>query len=427
MARLRLVLLALMPALLAGCPKPEAASVDAPPAPAIAASSSRPLRSMQFLRLTLGMAADQAMGTYTFDKLCVLSEPLMPDGQFSGRALLRDSDLPSSFVRGMRSAGLPLVGQGEALFNAVSPDAELLIAITITEFTGKFCFGPAVGPSRGEVTMRVAWNFFDRRTGAVRTVESSGAGASDGLEARGGYRAVGRAFDSAVRMLLADPAFRDIATTPIEPPRPTQRVADARIGALASFRGPIQGRIGDVQLAVVTVLTATGQGSGFVLGREGHVMTAAHVVGAAESVRIQLASGAVVDAAVIGLQSERDVALLKMPPAAVAPLPIAGSVPTIGAEVYAIGSPLGRALQGTVTRGVVSGHPVVDGQRYIQSDAPVLPGNSGGPLVDASGNAVGIVVSVLAHTGGLSRVDLVVPIEDALHAVGLAVEARRPN
>lgn len=155
-------------------------------------------------------------------------------------------------------------------------------------------------------------------------------------------------------------------------------------------------------------------GSGVILDRAGYVMTNYHVVQGARRVQVVLASrpggasivkprGRTLEATVVGVDEETDLALLKVEGVTLSPLPLGdsdGLKP--GQLVFAFGSPLG--LDNTVTMGVVSavGRQLEpdDPMVYIQTDAPINPGSSGGPLVDAHGRVVGINTLILSQGGG---------------------------
>ena len=155
-------------------------------------------------------------------------------------------------------------------------------------------------------------------------------------------------------------------------------------------------------------------GSGVILDASGYVMTNYHVVQGARRVQVVLGSrpqgasivrprGKTLDATVVGVDEETDLALLKVSGAAMSPLPLGDSdALRPGQLVFAFGSPLG--LDNTVTMGVVSavGRQLEadDPMVYIQTDAPINPGSSGGPLVDATGKVVGINTLILSQGGG---------------------------
>ncbi|MGH9163019.1 MAG: trypsin-like peptidase domain-containing protein, partial [Vicinamibacteraceae bacterium] len=173
------------------------------------------------------------------------------------------------------------------------------------------------------------------------------------------------------------------------------------------------------------VSTQRAGGSGVVLHADGFVATNAHVVANARRVRVVLSppatgagrsivrpAGAVREATLVGLDRETDLAVLKIDVKGLTPLPLADSDELRpGHLVMAFGSPLG--LENSVTLGVVS---AVGRQRgpddpmvYVQTDAPINPGSSGGPLVDASGRVVGINTYILSQSGGNEGVGFAVP------------------
>jgi S1-C subfamily serine protease len=148
--------------------------------------------------------------------------------------------------------------------------------------------------------------------------------------------------------------------------------------------------------AVVTVETRGGTGSGFFVSND-TVITNAHVVLSATTVTLRSSGGAASAAAVLTSSPELDLAVLKVQIVnpAQPTLPLAESEDVrIGAEVVAIGSPLG--LRNTVTRGIVSGMRDSKGVSLIQTDAAINPGNSGGPLIDRYGRVIGVNTLKLA-------------------------------
>src|SRR5947209_1491307 len=136
---------------------------------------------------------------------------------------------------------------------------------------------------------------------------------------------------------------------------------------------------------VVTVMTADRQGTAFAFRRRGLLVTNAHVVGSGRRVTVVTPGGHRAPGVVIAVDARDDLALIRTPTLRLAPLKVRRAVPQPGQAVYAIGSPLG--LPGTVSRGVVS---AVRAGGAIQTDAPVNPGNSGGPLVDSNGRVLGV-------------------------------------
>jgi putative serine protease PepD len=163
--------------------------------------------------------------------------------------------------------------------------------------------------------------------------------------------------------------------------------------------------------------TSTAVGSGFVLDEAGHIVTNAHVVDGAESVTVRFADGTTATGTVVGSDTSTDVAVVQVDVAAslLHPLALADSSSVeVGDEVVAIGSPYG--LEGTVTTGIVSGLDreltAPDGSTItgaIQTDAAVNHGNSGGPLLDAHGDVIGIISQIESESGGNDGVGFAVP------------------
>jgi hypothetical protein len=147
-----------------------------------------------------------------------------------------------------------------------------------------------------------------------------------------------------------------------------------------------------------------GSGSGFVVSRDGRIVTSLHVIARMRQPRVTLASGeAFTELTVQGYDRERDIAILKVDARNLPALRLGDSAKvTVGQRVVAFGTPLG--LSGTATAGIVSAvrvHPRLSGATLLQTDAAINPGNSGGPLVDGQGRAVGVVVSVIRSAQNL--------------------------
>jgi hypothetical protein len=164
-----------------------------------------------------------------------------------------------------------------------------------------------------------------------------------------------------------------------------------------------------------------GHGSGVLISPDGLVLTAAHVVRSAGEMKVRLQDGSRLDAAVVRLDADTDVALLRLqkPSGPTSCLALRQTPVGTGEEVYAVGAPLDRSLAFSLTRGIVSGTREVRGQTLLQTDASINAGNSGGPLVDDSGRAVAIVRAKLVGTG-VEGVAFGVPAPVALSRLGLA-------
>ena len=173
-------------------------------------------------------------------------------------------------------------------------------------------------------------------------------------------------------------------------------------------------KVSDAVQSVVTILRPGSVGSGFLVSRDGYIISAAHVIGPQSFVKVRWADGFETTGQVLRRDDRRDVALIKADAHQAAPLALMTRTPAIGEQVYAIGAPI--ALQGTVTRGIVSANRSLSEFSFIQSDAAVNPGNSGGPLLDENGEVIGIAdLSNRTNPG----INFFVPIGDALLFLGI--------
>jgi serine protease Do len=161
-----------------------------------------------------------------------------------------------------------------------------------------------------------------------------------------------------------------------------------------------------------------GTGSGFIVSRDGYILTNAHVVADADEVTVKLTDRREFQAKVVGVDTRTDVAVIKIE---------AKDLPTVrignpdklapGQWVLAIGSPFG--LENSVTAGIVSATSrSVGGDSYvpfIQTDVAVNPGNSGGPLFNLQGEVIGINSMIFSRTGGYMGLSFAIPIDVAMN------------
>ena len=178
-----------------------------------------------------------------------------------------------------------------------------------------------------------------------------------------------------------------------------------------------------------------GQGSGFIIDDQGHIITNNHVVEDATRVTVVLHDDRQLEAKVVGTDRESDVALLQVDPeqlGRVEPLPL-GDSDSIkpGQMAVALGSPFG--LDGSITVGVISGvgrSLSSYGQRpnpeIIQTDAAINPGNSGGPLIDSTGQVVGINTAIEASSTGIGFAVPINTVKSLLPALLKGGEVRNP-
>jgi serine protease Do len=162
-----------------------------------------------------------------------------------------------------------------------------------------------------------------------------------------------------------------------------------------------------------------GQGSGFIVSTDGLILTNAHVVRDAQHVTVKFADRREFDAQVLGADPATDIAVLRVKASGLTPVHFGDPrALQVGDYVLAIGTPFG--FDQSATAGIVSAKArSLPGDAYvpfIQTDAAVNPGNSGGPLFDAGGNVVGINAQIYTQTGGYQGLSFAIPIDVALHA-----------
>lgn len=157
--------------------------------------------------------------------------------------------------------------------------------------------------------------------------------------------------------------------------------------------------------ATLIVRVPEGLGSAVLISPDGFALTAAHVVMRHPTVSVVTRAGATVNATVVRVDEAHDVALIKLDAPQPTPClaPAVGQVP-LGSDVFVLGSPAGEELSFSVAKGIISGYRTLDGLRFVQFDAAVNPGNSGGPAVSQDGKIVGITSWKLSHVSleGLS-------------------------
>jgi len=161
-----------------------------------------------------------------------------------------------------------------------------------------------------------------------------------------------------------------------------------------------------------------GQGSGFVIDKEGHILTNYHVIEQAREVWVTLHNRKKYRASIVGTDRSHDLAIVQIKGADLEPMTLGDSTNLqVGQKVYAIGNPFG--LAGTLTRGIVSSIRQVqepDGmviEEAIQTDAAINPGNSGGPLLNWRGEVIGINTMIASNVGQSAGIGFAIPINTA--------------
>jgi S1-C subfamily serine protease len=161
-----------------------------------------------------------------------------------------------------------------------------------------------------------------------------------------------------------------------------------------------------------------GQGSGFIIDKDGHILTNYHVIAEARQVEVTLHNRKKYRATVVGTDPDHDLAVIQIKAPDLTPAVLGNSKNLqVGQKVYAIGNPFG--LSGTMTRGIVSSIRQVQEPKgavideAIQTDAAINPGNSGGPLMNMHGEVIGINTMILSSVGQNAGIGFAIPIDAA--------------
>ncbi len=362
---------------------------------------------------------------------------------------IEEADFRHTFDETLQEMGYATVEHSEDVFAPAAVDSRIAfqIAATLIDIDLDLCMeadwwtGDYAGKAHGTGAVLVEWQVFsnlDRRT-VHKTSVWGNAALAEPTE-NGVYLLLQGSFREAVRKLGEQSAFLE-AVTYKGPFALSGEMASKASGARPTreplslvnrpaFKGSFDKHSQRVLESAVLIQSAGGHGSGLFVSQDGLALTNQHVVGDAELVRVQLHSGLQVDAKVERIDRRRDVALLRVPVSGTKALPIRHRPPRVGETVFAIGSPVSAGLKNTVTKGIVSGfrdHPVT-GLPLIQADADLHQGNSGGPLVDASGNLLGIAVGGMGRDDALlSGLNFFVPIDSALEHLDVVLSAEPPT
>jgi serine protease Do len=176
-------------------------------------------------------------------------------------------------------------------------------------------------------------------------------------------------------------------------------------------------------------------GSGFVVSADGYILTNHHVIDGASRVRVLLLDGRSFDADIVGSDKDTDVGVLKIDATGLTPAALGSSdAARVGEWVLAIGNPLGAGLTFSVTQGIISakGRGPLDGATndraiadFIQTDAAINRGNSGGPLVNVRGEVIGINSAIASYTGFFAGYAFAVPIDLARNVMNQVIRNGR--
>ncbi|MCA1612468.1 MAG: S1C family serine protease [Acidobacteria bacterium] len=378
--------------------------------------------AIEFRKLVLKVPRDLVVGVVQTGRPCRQSGSLTWKMSRDGSA---GDDLGALLLDELSSAGYAVVGDRERLFDDPhARRAEYVIAGVIRDVRANACYpGGPKHSGTAEASLTVDWQVFSYRSKSVVLKETtSGTGLFPGAVDEPGEEVISRAFVSAARGLAANARFHDLISGGGEPRARAEQapIPISYVTSIARSTASVESVVSDSRMSVVTVLAGNSMGSGFVISRDGFLLTSQHVIGESRYVKVRFVTGREVNGDVVRADRVRDVALIKLENDVYPFLPLgqsSGVQP--GADVFAIGTPLSENFAQTVTKGIVSGYGEDDGLRVLRSDVSIHQGNSGGPLLDRWGMVVGLSVSgyILMPDGVGVGLNSFIPIEEALSAL----------
>lgn len=343
------------------------------------------------------------------------------------------TELREVFHEALSQSGLNIAGDPKDLFgqNTGGQSAEYLIGGRITNIASNICQvynwmgGYPVDKFGGEMSIDIDWTVFSTITQReVLTFSTQGYYQESRTSRDGVLLLFHGAFAQATKNLLGSREFVGIA---LRQDSPDDRIAqfqgeDISIAVRPLAHARIQDQPDSILSAVATIRTGQGHGSGFFVSENGYLLTNAHVVGKVQNIGVVLSNGLEIPGRVIRRMENPDVALISVALRVPNALPIRLEPAKNLERIYVVGTPIDESLRSTVTSGIVSGTRKLGSTSFIQADAPISPGNSGGPLLDEFGNVIGLSVAKIAIPGS-EGLGLFVPIADALNALRIRTDA----
>jgi serine protease Do len=317
----------------------------------------------------------------------------------------------------LRESGFTVLGDPSQLFgNDAASQAQFQLGATIKDVTFN-AYDKDAG-NFTESTVQVEWQLYDSFSKKVVLKESnSGYGWQTGI----GPGATPRAFRMALRTLVAESRFAElVATNNADVAAPIYTDALTITTSKLAHGLSLPEDMDKVLNGVVIIRAGRVMGSGVIVSGDGYIVTSAHLVSGAKEAAVVLKNGLELSGSVVRVDEAQDLALVKIPGQGHHALELeVDGQPSIGSEVYAVGAPLGENLSFSVTKGVVSGYREFNKANYLQTDASINSGNSGGPLVDKNGRVVGIVSWKIAGTT-VQGLAFAVPIDVMSKRLGIA-------
>lgn len=202
---------------------------------------------------------------------------------------------------------------------------------------------------------------------------------------------------------------------------------EVKLDYLTLSKGKAPQTIEDAMAATVTIKTDIGHGSGFSISTDGYILTNLHVIANTKKVEVITNQGETYEGTVIRQNGDKDLALVKIDHNFVNTFALAAEKNySIGQEIYAIGTPKSIELGQSLSRGIISGIRSNEGDNYIQTDASVNGGNSGGPLISKSAELLGVVNAKLQGVG-IEGIGFAIPAWEIENSLFLKYEDNSVN
>jgi len=331
---------------------------------------------------------------------------------------LKEEEFKMAAIDGLEKYRYTVVGAEELLFErSLAYEPRFLLGGIVAElFYNRF------GPEAGNYTtagVAVEWQLYDEHS---RKIVFKARTQGDIRRARDqSTAAVLLAFGKALDGLLTQREFASLVARGPKPTGSGKGDSELIVPPCSSLRLlSLPEQIEKALDAVVVVRAGGSLGTGVIISGEGFVLTAAHVVKGAQAVKLQLKSGLLLDAVVVRSDEDWDVALIKLSGSGFNCLPLrTDREPMVGEDLFALGTPAG-VLDFSVSKGVVSAVRELGGRRLIQTDAGVNAGNSGGPLLDRTGQVIAIVSWKLRPERGYEGIAFAIPAQEAVRRLRLS-------
>ncbi|WP_243311584.1 S1C family serine protease [Fundidesulfovibrio agrisoli] len=427
MRQLKYFAFAVIACCLSACVSSQTASVK--DHPVIEVPDGRETKTIGLGRVVVKLPRGQVYGDLKSGALCLPNTQLVWG---AGSRSPKVEEFTSIFYEELRRNNYNVKGDPTDLFNREAPATEITVGGLITDLYVEACF-PWFGwgnvrKGTSKATVSVEWQVYSNYQKKV-LMKSTASGEAEFKFENGNFNeALFLAFSSAVQGLLADPKFNKLLLEPeknAEAPDPAVQAAPPA-GIKVSANPKQTYSLEEVKKRVVVLQMGGMHGSGVLVGDEGYILTNDHVVKGLKRMKVIFENGTATEGIVIRSDPVQDVGLVKIENPPVKGLAVRPERVATGTEVFAVGAPLDVTFHGTVTKGIISAYrPREDGSQWIQSDAMINGGNSGGPLVDGQGRVVGLTSWKRIDTNSNNRstgLNFFVPIAEGMRVVG--VEAK---